>query len=298
MFIRAVLVLALLGATADWVSIARADSQVSGADGGTPHLAKGDVAALADAIHLMDVLEVMRQEGIAHAPEMAADLFAGESGGNWSAVIGRVYDTRKMRAEFEARLASELSDDDASVAAGLAFFRSDLGQRIVGLEIGARKTLMEKAAKETAERAYAQLATANPTRTAQLDRYVARNDLVESNVMGALNANLAFLRGLSLAGPDGSGPMAKGMTEEKMLADVWGQETTIRKDTVEWLFPFLTLAYQPLSNAEMEEYIAFSETVAGKHLNAAFFVAFDAMFVGIYTELGRAAALQIQGQDI
>lgn len=296
MRIRDTLVAAFLAAAALGGSFARAEGLGAGADVAGTRLAGGEVAALADAIRIGEVFDVMRQEGIAHGPQMAADLFAGEGADGWSATVGRVYDTRKMRTEFEARLADELRDDVAAVAAGLEFFASDLGRRIVGLEIGARKTFLDETAKRAAEQAYAQLAAANPERSGQLDRYVVLNDLVESNVMGALNANLAFLQGL--AGVAWRGPLANGMTQEKMLADVWGQEEAIRKDTVAWLFPFLTLAYQPLDDAELARYIAFSETPAGKRLNAAFFVAFDAMFKGIYAELGRAAALQIAGQNI
>lgn len=295
---KAVLVSMVLGALALSALITRAESQISGPQAETSQVAGAQAMRLLEAIRLEDILGMMRQEGIAHGPEMAADLFGGEdsAGGNaagWSAEIGRIYDTAAMRADFEARFAQELRAEAATVEAGLAFFGSDLGRRIVGLEIGARATLMDETAKRAAEGVFAQLATADPARSAQLDRYVARNDLVESNVTGALNANLAFLRGLTA-----SGPLAQEMPEEQMLADVWGQEATIRRDTVDWLFPFLTLAYQPLSDAELEQYIAFSETTAGKHLNAAFFAAFDAMFISIYTELGRAAALQLAGQDI
>ena len=35
------------------------------------------------------------------------------------------------------------------------------------------------------------------------------------------------------------------------------------RDTAEWLYPFLMLAYQPLSDQDLDQYIAFSEHPGG-----------------------------------
>ena len=111
--------------------------------------------------------------------------------------------------------------------------------------------------------------------------------------MGAMNANLAFYRGLSE-----SGAFPAEMTEDQMLSDVWAQEPDVRAETTDWLYPFLSLAYQPLSDDQLEAYIAFSETAAGDRLNGALFAAFDKVFTQISYDLGRAAAGQMQGEDI
>jgi hypothetical protein len=118
-------------------------------------------------------------------------------------------------------------------------------------------------------------------------------DLVESNVMGTLNSNLAFFRGMAATGGE-----TFGMTEADMLDEVWRGEAEARDQTVDWLFPFLTLAYQPLTDAELQAYVDFSDTAAGRKVNAAMFAAFDSMFDRISEELGRAVALQMKGQDI
>lgn len=295
MIIRTALFSLVLGAVASLVSGAMAQSQprppASAAEVSAASAA--GVTRLADAIGIGDILEVMRLEGVAHGAKIAVDLFDRQTGTGWTTVIGRIYDTEKMRAEFEAQLAGALNDDAALIDAGLAFFGSDLGRKIVALEISARKTLMEDNAKQAAESAYAELTETDPARSEQLDRFVARNGLVDFNVTGALNANLAFALGLREVGP-----LAEDITESQILADVWGQEESIRRETKQWLFSFLALAFRSLSDGELERYIAFSELPAGRRLNAAFFVAFDAMFMAICTELGRAAAQQIQAQDI
>ena len=62
--------------------------------------------------------------------------------------------------------------------------------------------------------------------------------------------------------------------------------------------PFLMLAYQPLSDQELDAYIAFSTTPAGQKANRAVFAAFDAMFVQVSKELGQSAGRLMAGQDI
>ena len=61
---------------------------------------------------------------------------------------------------------------------------------------------------------------------------------------------------------------------------------------------YLGLAYQPLSEADLDAYIAFMESPAGKRLNAAMFVAFDQVFRKVSYNLGRAAGVALLGRDI
>ena len=105
-------------------------------------------------------------------------------------------------------------------------------------------------------------------------------------------ATLAFYRGLADAGA------LEGMTEQDMLTAVSAQEAQIRQDNIDWLYPYLFTAYQPLTDAELESYITFSESLAGRRANAALFAAFDAMFVAVSNDLGRAAGRLMAGDNI
>ena len=115
--------------------------------------------------------------------------------------------------------------------------------------------------------------------------------MINYNVMGAMNASLAFMRGLSESG-------AFEMTEDQILTDVWGQEAEIRSDTTEWLYGYMLMAYEPLSDAELQAYIDLSETKPGQAMNAALFAGFDAMFDGVSYGLGQAASQVMAGDDI
>ena len=123
--------------------------------------------------------------------------------------------------------------------------------------------------------------------------YIDANDLVESNVVGALNSNYAFYSGLV----DG-GAFPFDMTEDQIIRDVWEQEQEIRAETEEWIQSYLLMAYQPLSDAQIESYITLSKTPEGAALNRALFESFNTMFTEISRALGLAASIYMGGQEL
>ncbi|MDB5657993.1 MAG: hypothetical protein JWS10_608 [Cypionkella sp.] len=252
-----------------------------------------EITSLTQTLKIDALITVMRTEGLANGKEMEADLFPGQGGAAWHVVLTHVYDTARLNQIFDAALTKALQNDAATQTAMRGFFGSPLGQRILALEIDARKTLLDDKATAAASQLWGKALNANTPRAAQINRFAEVNDLIESNVMGAMNGNLAFYAGMNAAGA-----FPEPMPEADMLADVWGQEADVRRDTVEWLYPFLMLAYQPLSDAELDQYIAFSTTDAGQKANRAIFAAFDAMFVQVSKELGQSAGQLMAGQDI
>ena len=251
------------------------------------------VTALSAALRISEVMVALRDEGMANAAELAADLPRGGADPLWAQALLRIYDPAHMETVFNQALAESLGQEADTLSAATAFFASGIGQRALSLELAARKALMDDAVEAAAEAAYADLARTDPQRQAQIERFVAVNDLVESNVMGALNANLAFLQGLGESG----GPEF-ALPEADMLAQVWAAEPEVRAEMQGWVYPFLTLAYQPLSDDELQSYIDFSETPAGQRVNAAMFQAYDAVFDQISRDLGRSFGIALQGNDI
>ncbi|MFN3724409.1 MAG: hypothetical protein ACK4VZ_15345 [Paracoccaceae bacterium] len=251
------------------------------------------IAALADTLLMGDIMAVMREEGLEYGRSLEAEMFPDKGGAKWEAVVTLIYDSGIMRSRFETALAQSLAGAEAELSNVEAFFGSAQGQTILKLEIEARRALLADDVEDAAKLAWEDLSAAGGARVDKLTRFAEVNDLIESNVMGAMNANLAFYRGLSE-----TGAFPQEMTEEQMLSDVWSQEPDVRAETTDWLFPFLSLAYQPLSDEDLDAYIAFSETTAGQKLNASLFAAYDAVFTKISYDLGRAAASQMQGEDI
>lgn len=257
-----------------------------------PEAQREEIRALLGAMGLYDILAIMAEEGRNAAPDLAADMFPGQGGAAWMAVVASIYSADKMIAAFEAALpVGALSDAD--IATLTRFFEDDVGARIVAGEIAARQAFLDPEVERMAGALAAQRIADSHPRMALLREFTRINDLVERNVSGALNGNLAFYMGLS----DG-GAFATPVPLEVMLDEVWGQEAAIRAETIEWLMAYQTLAYEDLTDAELQSYIDLSRSPAGQAINAGLFVAFDTVFNALSHDLGRAAAGFMIGEDI
>ena len=147
---------------------------------------------------------------------------------------------------------------------------------------------------DQASKDVATVAKFNNTERFQLvDAFVQTNDLIEINVAGAMNSNVAFYMGL-MAG----GAMDEALTQDQILNDVWDQAADIRANTSEWVYGFLLRAYDPVRGVDLETYTAFSASNTGVALIGALFVAFDDMFDSKSFALGREAARVMAGQDL
>lgn len=247
--------------------------------------------ALFEAMGLPDIIDIMRQEGIAYGAQIGADLFPTRVSPSWSAAIETIYDPEPMKSSIRSAFVTSLEGDD--VDAMTAFFTSDLGSKFVALEVSARRALLDDAV-DVAAKELAAIARADETpRFEIISEFVQTNDLIETNVVGALNSNYAFYMGLI----DG-GAFEEEMTEDQILSDVWDQEADIRNTTTEWIYSFLMLAYDPVTDAEIARYIDFSKSEAGKQLNATLFASFDAYFDEISFKLGAEAARMMTGAEL
>ena len=274
-------------------ALAQGEGQTQAQSGAEATALRPEVAALMQTMRIADIVALLREEGIDYGRKLETDMFPGAGGAGWQATVGLIYDGARMEAVFGAALDAALDGQAEATAAAQAFFGSDLGQKVLGLEIEARRALLDDAVEDAAKLAWEEMAAEGGPRVALLDDFVAANDLVESNVMGALNSNLAFYQGMAEGGAFG-----EEMTEDQMLSDTWAQEGEIRASTEGWIYPYLALAYGPLADAELQDYIDFSRSPAGQALNTALFAAFDEVFTPVSRALGLAVARQLQGQDI
>ncbi len=249
------------------------------------------IAGLYDALGLPEVVQIMREEGLRYGGTIETQMFPGGGGAAWQAVVAEIYDAAAMDRLVRTRMAEAMPE--AAIEASEAFFRSGRGQRIVALEVSARRAMLDPGVDADARAAADAMRRDGSPRVDLVGRFADVNQLVEQNVAGALNANLAFYQGL-----DAGGGFPDGMTESDMLAEVWSQEPAVRTDTEDWVYAYLLLAYAPLTDEDLAAYVDFSGTEAGRALNRALFGAFDGMFVGISRNLGRAAARFVGSQPL
>lgn len=244
---------------------------------------------LLESLRIDDMLEIMRTEGLAYGDELAGDMLPGGGAVRWSNLLSEIYDPAKMRQVMRRGFDEIIETSEPQPL--IAFFSSDLGQRIIDLEISARRAMIDDTVEQAARQRYRDLRGTDDPRLQQITRFIEVNDLLEANVTGALNASYRFYSGLVQGG-------GLGMSEDDILRDVWSQEQDTRDDTREWLYAFLLLAYEPLDAEEMEAYIALSETAQGRALNRALFAGFNAMYDELSFALGLAAAQMMQQQDL
>lgn len=253
--------------------------------------AQGSVRDLYQALGLPEVIAVMREEGISYGQDIEDQMFMDRGGATWTAVVEQIHGPAAMEDVVLDGLERGLEGTDLTLL--LDFFTAPRGREIVAFELGARKALNDPMIEEAALQAYTDMVGENAPRLTLLRAFEEANDLVESNVMGAMNSSMAFYTGLSEGDAFGG-----TLTEEQILSDVWNQEAEIRADTIDWVFSFLAMAYQPLDDSDLEAYIALSRSPEGRAMNRALFSAFDDMFVSISRNMGAAAARFMIGQEL
>lgn len=249
---------------------------------------EAELDTLFEALGTGELMDILRVEGLQQSDEIRESMFPERADG-WNTIVSSIYDTRRMEVEFREAFDAELAESDVKPL--LEFFASDLGAEIISLEIAARHALLDEDVEEAAKEAFLRLPDRDVARADAIAAFVETNDLIELNVAGALNASLAFYRGLADGG-------SFDLTEDVILQDVWAQEPEIRQETTQWMLPYLALAYEPLGDDDLAAYQALSTSEAGKDLNRALFAGFDVVFNRISYSLGSAASRFMQGDDI
>ena len=250
-----------------------------------------DVAALAQALQLEPIIEVIRLEGLAYGDQLANDLFPGPIPAEWPDLIDAIYDLEQLERRLMANLEAEL--DGADIAPMITYYTTDPGATIAQLEAEARRARLDADVEQASIESAALAAMEDTPRFQQLESLVAANDVVETNIVAAMNFNYAFYLGLVEGGA-----MGGDISESQILADVWAQEPMIRSQTNEWVYSFYHLALQPVSDADVDSYIAFAESDAGSTLDQALLNAFEPVFLDISRALGLAAAQMMVVQEL
>jgi len=280
-----------------WIVICTALSLVTAPAKADDRAQDTAVAVLMDEMGLDDIIAIMREEGLSYGQELGAEMLSGGGGATWRQMVDRIYDTEVMSGLVRETFTESFGEADPAPL--ISFFQSESGREIVMLEIAARRAFMDAQIEEAAREEYRSvapdLAADSPrdidAHLAAIDSYIQTNDLVGYNVMGALNANMLFYRGLIEGG-------AFDMSESDLLADVWAQQEETEAETREWIYAFLMLAYEPLEAAQINTYVDLSRTPSGRALNRALFAAFDRMYGTLSQALGVAIAGQMQGEEL
>ncbi|MGZ3216542.1 hypothetical protein [Paracoccus sp. T5] len=240
------------------------------------------------------MMPILRDEAVREAGRLEEEGVIQGNGPPWPSIVARIHDTGRLEEMFRAGAVDALDRVNGDrLDAGLRFYEDGLGQRLVALETGARRNLLDEETEAEALEAFERALDQDAPRAEQILRLIDRADLVAPNVASGLNASLAFSRGFA----DGGG-FDMPLTDEQAMAEAWAQQEQIEVDATEWLQGFLMLAYAPLTDAEMETYIAYASSPEGQALAQVLFAAFDRVFAQTSYDMGLAAALRLQGRQL
>ncbi|WP_406644521.1 DUF2059 domain-containing protein [Aliisedimentitalea scapharcae] len=251
--------------------------------------AQQDNGSLSDGLRLAELAEMLRTEGIAYGAAIDQDMMGGQGGRTWQSQVAAIYDVDRIVSTVADALEAGLSRSERQDI--LAFFGTPLGQRILTLEYDAREIMAQTELADQLILDLSDRAHDKDARYVVIREFVTVNDLVALNVSGALNANYHFL--VSFARQGGN-----GVPEDDILADVWAEADEIEHSISDWIYAYLLLAYDPLRDTEMEQYLAFSQTASGQALNRVLFAGFETLYNAINRDLGAAAARAMETQDL
>ena len=240
-------------------------------------------------LRLDEMLVVMRQEGLNDNATLPEDLMIGPAGSSWEEALDEIYDLGQMEETVISAMHLSLGDDDLTDITDFAV--STAWQKAVDLELEARLAMLDQNVADAAVETYYRNLDKNSRRLSDLSELVETADLIEGNVVGAMNAMLQFNLGLMHGGID------VGYIEDELLAQIWSEEDAVRTEISEWLFSFLLLAYDPMDRDTLLEQIEFFKTAQGQRLNQALFDGFNAMFDTISFDLGEAVA-KLLGEQV
>jgi len=246
---------------------------------------------------LPELFEIMATEGRSSVVTEGAVPLEGRALAEFERDVARIYDPATMHDAFVATLLSELGPRPEILEDALDFAQTELGKRVLRLEISARAAMLDDEVDEVARLALqeAREADDDTQAAARLEMIRARvdaNDLTELNVSLGLNTSYAYYQGMM------SESAVNGLDDEQLLYLVWAQEPEIRLDIEDWIESYFMMAYQPLSDDELQAYIDYVSSPLAQGFNRAMFRAFDALFTDISVSVGRALGRSLTGEDL
>lgn len=244
---------------------------------------------LMQLLRLDEVIAVMRLEGLKFGESLGRDMLPDGGGARWQAAVARLYDVERMASVVEVEFIDSLGTTDSHSL--IQFFSDSVGQRIIDGELRTRRAFLDEDTENAAIRNIEPALSEQSTRMQSIDGYIGVNDLIELNVVGALNANFMFYQGLARGG-------LLTMTEHEIIEEVWATEEATRAETRDWLRGYLLAAYADLSPSEIDSYAELSATQSGQALNRALFASFDRMYADLSLGLGLAMAQIGRGEDL
>ena len=247
-----------------------------------------------DALQMQALVPTLQQEARSGAAQLVEEGLMSPGPPAWPEIVARIHDPARLGPMFRDALGRAAGQaDPVLLDRALAFYETGPGLRLAALEHSAREAMLDPEVEEAARLAFERADEAQEPRARLIRRLIDEADLVSPNVATGMNTSIAFSQGFAEAGGFDMAP-----TPDELLADAWGQQDEIAIEAETWMQAFLMLAYSPLSDAQIEAYIDFATAPEGLLLADLLFNGFDEVFVQTAREMGLAAAIRDEGQEL
>lgn len=254
-------------------------------------LSAGPVSAASDKLTPQVAEALVTKSGLADqlpaiAPSVATGLttnpgFASNLGEAELQIVLRAfsnaYAPTRLATDITAELPGQLKAAPAQDA--LKWLESDLGRKITALEDAASKQASDPSVMEQAQETYQRL---SPRRAERYERLVKASEVAESSTQLLINTSIGTAYGVASTTGSTTPPDIDAIRRE---IERNREEMT---DTLRGQFSVLfSSAYQTLSEAELDQYIAFMESPSGRAYNKAMAAAIDKAMVKAAKDAGR-----------
>lgn len=273
----------LIGLIALPLSAVQADTSTTSTDDAQSH---AQFDALWDALKFEAMVDVIVIEGEDLAREMSTDMPA-PAAREWDAFVSAIYTDAHFRDALYHNLYDALMRRDADLPSMVAFYTTDLGERLAQNDLDTRRAFLDDAVFDLAVEAWGAI-DPELERVTQINAFVEITDTIERNVTAVMNSEIAYWNGMaqSFAEIDADIPP---FDQTEILREIWSREPDIRAFQSEWIYAFLSTTFAMLSSQDIETFLTFSDSAAGRQLNAAMYEAFNV----VYDDMSRVMGAQI-----
>jgi len=241
------------------------------------------------ALHMDEVVAVMRQEGLEEAETTAEMYLKNSVRNNFDSAVDALYAEASIKRQLLKGLRAALAKADAELA--LDFYRTSLGVLVGQLETTGRVAISNDAVEEMAISIAQDALQAKDERAEILQSAAEEMGLTEYNLSGAFAARFAFLSGLAEADE-------LGINQDQIIELIARDKDSLRAEIDKWVLGYVYMAYRPLSDTELSDYLAFQMSSIGKALNQALFESFNAVSIHNAGQLGKLLATALQARDL
>ncbi len=252
---------------------------------------------LSDALLLPELFDIMAEEGRNAVVQDEEIPLRGGVLAQFQQDVAEIYTPERLQMAFLAELDTALEAKPDLRADVLAFAKSELGRKVLRLEISARAAMLDDTVDDATRLALADARAApegsdRARRLALVRARIDANDLIELNVSLGLNTSYAYFQGLLAEGA------VPGLTASELVPLVWAQETEIRNEIEDWIESYFLMAYQPLDEGEFSDLLDYVNTPLAVEFNQVMFRAFDTVFSDVSQKLGAALGRRMQAEEL